>query len=131
MHQQQFHLNADCVIDDFDNAIIREAAGQSGVDEACKVTVEPFIMANEFVAEAEARHESALFEPEFGTERSQEENAFFNSGKCNDPFGKAGIGRITPFKSPIGLAVSAWNCFDGAEKVQFFGWVYDVRVDEK
>ena len=106
MHQQQFHLNADCVIDDFDDAIIREAAGQFGVDEACKVTVEPFIMANEFVAEAEAGHESALFEPEFGTERSQEENAF-NSGKCDYPFGKAGVGGITPYKSPSGLTLNA------------------------
>ena len=68
--------------------------------------MEPFITADEFVAEAEARYESALFEPEYGTERSREENAL-NSRKCNDPFDKAGAGGITPCKSPSGLTLKA------------------------
>ena len=33
----------------------------------CEVAVESFVTADQFVAEAEARHESALFEPEYGT----------------------------------------------------------------
>ncbi len=43
---------------------------QFGVEEACKVTVEPFVRADEFVAETKARHESVLFEPEHGAERA-------------------------------------------------------------
>ncbi len=34
---------------------------QFGLEEACKVTVEPFVAADKFVAEAKARHESVLF----------------------------------------------------------------------
>jgi hypothetical protein len=64
--------------------------------------VESFITADQLVVEAEARHESTLFEPEYGTERAQEENAF-NSGKCNHTFGKTGIGGVAPFESPVGL----------------------------
>jgi len=108
----------------------REAVDQFGLDEACKVTVEPFITANEFVAEAEAGHESALIEPEYHTERSQEENAF-DSGKCNNLFGEACIGRITPFKSPFGLVLNTWYCYNGTKEVQFFHWVFDVRVNEE
>jgi hypothetical protein len=56
--------------------LVTRAAGrrlidQFGVEEACEITVESFIMADQFVAEAEARHETALFEPEYGTERAR------------------------------------------------------------
>jgi hypothetical protein len=39
-----------------------EMVSQFGVEEACKVTVEPFV-ADKFVAETKARHESMLFAP--------------------------------------------------------------------
>jgi hypothetical protein len=38
-----------------------KTVSQFGVEEACKVTVKPFVAADKFVAEAKARHESALF----------------------------------------------------------------------
>ena len=69
-------------------------------------------MADQFDPEAEARHESALFEPEYGAERPQEENVF-DSGKCNHTFGKTGVGRAAPFERPVGFALDAWYCFDG------------------
>ncbi len=55
--------------------------------------MESFITADQFIAEAEARHESALFEPEYGAERAREKNAL-DSGKCNHTFGKTGIGGV-------------------------------------
>ena len=73
--------------------------------------MEAFVAANQFVAEAEARHESAFLEPENGTERAQEENAF-DCSKSDDPFGKVGIGGGAPFESPVGFAFYAWHCFD-------------------
>ncbi len=76
--------------------------------------MESFITADQFIAEAEARHESVLFEPEYGAERAREENAF-DSGKCNYTFGKTGIGGVAPFESPVGFALDAWYCFDGME----------------
>jgi hypothetical protein len=39
-------------------------------------------LANQFVAEAKARHQTTFFEPEDGTEGPQEEDAL-NGSKCN------------------------------------------------
>ncbi len=65
----KFHLNVNCTADDINEAFFRKTVSQFGVKEACKVTVEPFVTADKFVAETKARHESTLFEPEYGTER--------------------------------------------------------------
>ena len=71
----KFHFDVDHTADDVGDMCYRKMVDQCGVEEACKVAVESFITADQFVAEAEARHESALFEPEYGAERAQEENA--------------------------------------------------------
>ena len=76
--------------------------------------MEPFVATDDFVIEAEARHESAFFEPEYGTKRSQEEDAF-NHSKCDDQFGKTGVGGITPCKGPGSFAVDTWDCLSGAK----------------
>ncbi len=68
-------------------------------------------MTDEFVAKAEARHEeSALFEPEYGAERAQEENAF-DSCKCNHSFGETVVGGVAPFESPVGFALKCMALF--------------------
>ena len=110
----KFHFDVDRAADDVDDTCCRKAVDQFGVEEACEVAVESFVTADQFVAEAEARHESALFESEYGTERAQEENAF-NGGKCNHKFGETGIDGVAPFESPVGFALDAWYCFDGME----------------
>ena len=78
--------------------------------------MEAFVATDQFVAKAEARHESTFLEPKDGTERAQEENSF-DCGKGDDPFSKAGVGGGAPFKSPTCFALNAWYCFDGAKKV--------------
>ena len=103
----EFHFGVNHAADDV-------AVDQFGVEEACKVTVESFVTADHFVAEAEARHESALFEPEYGAERAREENAF-DGGKCNRTFGETCIGGVAPFESPVGFALDAWYCFNGVK----------------
>ncbi len=103
---------------------------QFGVEEACKVTVEPCVAVDKFAAETKARHESVLFELEYGAERALEEDAFDGS-KCNHLFGKAGAGGVAPFEGPIGFALDTWYCFDGMEQVQFLCWVLDVGVDDE
>jgi hypothetical protein len=60
---------------------------QFGIEEARKVAVESFVVTDEFVAEAEGRHESSFLELEYGTDRAQEEDAF-NGSECNYSFGK-------------------------------------------
>jgi hypothetical protein len=47
--------------DDIDDTFFGKTVSQFGVEEVCKVTLEPFVAANKFVAEAKARHESTLF----------------------------------------------------------------------
>jgi len=91
--------------------------------------VESFITADQFVAEAEARHESALFEPEYGAERAREENAF-DSGKCNHTFGETGIGGVAPFESPVGFALDAWYCFDGMVEVEICILYYPLAPNQ-
>ncbi len=78
--------------------------------------MEPFVAADKFVAETKARHESVLFEPEYGADRAEGDDAF-DSSKCNHSFGKAGAGGVAPFKGPIGFALDTWYCFDGMEQV--------------
>ena len=55
------HLDVNCTADDINDAFFRKMVSQFGVEEACKVTVEPFVAADQFIAEAKARHESILF----------------------------------------------------------------------
>jgi hypothetical protein len=69
----EFHFDVDCAADDVGDACCRKAVDQFGVEEACKVAVESFVTADQFIAEAEARNESVLFEPEYGAERVREE----------------------------------------------------------
>jgi hypothetical protein len=66
----KFHLNVNCTADNIDDGFFGKTVSQFGVEEACKVTVEPFVAADKFVAEAKARHESMLFYPEYSTERA-------------------------------------------------------------
>ena len=61
--------------------------------------METFVATDQFIAEANARHESTFLEPENGAERAQEEFTFVR-GKGDDPFGKAGVGGGAPFESP-------------------------------
>jgi hypothetical protein len=61
--------------------------------------VQSFVSANEFVAEAETRHEPSFFQPEYSAKRTREEDAF-DSSKGDYSFSKAGIGGVTPFERP-------------------------------
>ena len=109
----KFLLDVNCTAeDDVDDTFLRKTFDQFEVEETHKAAVEPFDATDEFVAKTEARHESVLFEPEYGAERAQVENAF-DSGKCNHTFGKTGVGGVAPFESPVGFALDAWYCFDG------------------
>jgi hypothetical protein len=62
----EFHLDVNCTAYDIDDTFFGKTASQFGVEEACKVKVEPFVAADEFIAETKARHEFALFEPKYG-----------------------------------------------------------------
>ena len=124
----KFHFNVDRTADDVNDACFRKAVDQFRVKQACEVTVEPIIVADEFVAGAEARHKSALCEPEYGAERDREENAF-DSSKFNHTFGETGIGGEAPYESPVGFALGAWYYFNGMEQVHFLFWILDVHVD--
>jgi hypothetical protein len=112
----EFHLDVNCTADDINDAFFGKTVSQLGVEEACKVTVEPFVTADKFVAETEARHEVVFFEPEYGAESAREEDAF-DSSRCNHLLGKAGAGGVAPFKGKIGFALDTWYCFNGMEQV--------------
>ena len=108
----KFHLNVNCAANNFDDACFGEAIDQFGVQQAGKVAVQSFIATDEFVTEAETRHKCLLFQPENGTERAREEDAF-NGGKCDYAFGETSIGGIASFECPVCFALDAWYCVYG------------------
>ncbi len=61
-------------------------------------------MTDELIAEAKARRESTLFEPEYGAERAREENAF-DSDKCKHAFRETGVDGVASLESPVGFAL--------------------------
>ena len=126
----KFHLNFDCTANDFDDACFNEAIDQFGVQQTGKVAVQPFVSTDEFVAEAETRHEPSLFQPEYSTKRAREEDAF-DSSKGDYAFGKTGIGGVTPFESPACFTLNAWYCVYGMEQMQFLCGVFDICVNEQ
>jgi hypothetical protein len=89
-----------------------------------------FVAADKIIAEAEARHEAALLKPKYSTEGAWEEDAF-NCSKCNHTFSKAGIGRVAPFKGPVGFALDAWYCLNSVKQVCSLRRVFDVCVNEE
>ena len=107
----EFHLDVNCTAeDDVDDTLFRKMFDWFEVEETHKAAVEPFIATDEFVAKTEARHESALFEPEYGAEGAREENAF-DSSKCNHSFGETVVGGVAPFESPDGFALKCMALF--------------------
>jgi hypothetical protein len=67
------HLDVECTADNVDDGFFGKMDDQFGVEEACKVAVESFVVTDEFTAKTEARHESMLLEPVYGAERAREE----------------------------------------------------------
>ena len=58
----EFHLNVNRAADDVNDMHFKETSGRFGVHEAeAKSHWSSFVMANKFVAEAEARHKSLIF----------------------------------------------------------------------
>ena len=110
----KLQLNVNCVANNFDNAMVRKAVDQFTVDEACEVAVEPFVAADKFVAEAEARHKSAFLSQNMA-QKDPEKKMPSTESKCNDPFGKTGIGGITPCEGPGRFEVNTWDCLGGVE----------------
>ncbi len=76
-------------------------------------------MTNQFVAEAESRHQASFFEPKNSTKGSHKEDAF-NSSERDHVFRKAGSGSITPFESPLRLVLDARHHFDPTRCRWFF-----------
>ena len=72
----KLHFDVDCAVDDLNDTCFGKAVEQFGVEEACEVAVKAFVTTDEFIAKAKARHEFSLFKPEYGAQRTREENPF-------------------------------------------------------
>ena len=87
-------------------------------------------MANQFVAEAKARHKTAFFEPEDGTEGAREEDTL-DGGECNHAFGKSGRVESHHLRAHFCFPLYKWYGFNCLQKVHLLSWILDVRVDQK
>jgi hypothetical protein len=94
------------------------------VEQDHKITVQPLVMADEFVGKAQAREEATLFEPEDGTEAGREENSF-NNGKSNEMHGKGVLLHVTPIEHKVTFL---GNCQHGVHAMKEAG---KVGVDEE
>lgn len=68
------------------------------------------VTGDEFVGEGQARHETALLEPEDGCKGTAEEDTF-DSSKCDKTRRKGRVVIADPFQCPVGLLANAgdWN----------------------
>jgi hypothetical protein len=97
--------------------------------------VESFVTTDRFVAEAEARHESAFFEPEYGAARAGEENAF-DGGKCSAKLALVGLHHLRAqlaLRWTHGTVLMAWSrcsfSFGYEEGVRFAVDVLDCNLE--
>ena len=80
--------------------------------------MQPFVSANQFIAEFESWHQATFLEPEDGIKHPRKEDAF-DGGKCNHVFGKAGSGSVTPLESPLCFRCDVVQFCNS----RFFRWV--------
>ena len=88
-----------------------------------------FIFGYELVGKTEPWHESSLFEPENGAERTREEDAL-NSCK-GDKSLVEGAAFVHPLKGPLCLFPDHIDVTDGLEQVLLLGRILYVGVDKE
>ncbi len=87
-------------------------------------------MANQFITEAELRHQATLFQPEDGTEGARKEYALYR-GKCDHTFGKTGCSGVAPSERPLCFPLDTGDGLDCLQQVHLIRRVLEVRVDEE
>lgn len=102
---------------------------QQSLQEAGEVCVEAFVPRDQFVGEAQPRHETSLLEPEYGTESATEEYPFHGS-EGHQPFGKRHITRH-PVQSPFRLFLDDRKSVNGMEQFRLGSIVFYESVNKK
>jgi hypothetical protein len=110
----KFHLDFDHTAYNLNYLWFQESVYQLWVQKTCKIAVQSFVVANQFIAETEAQHQT-MFLSQKMAQKDPQEYAF------NDAFDKAGGSRVAP----------AWYGLDPPEEVRLPCRVLNVRVNEK
>jgi len=92
------------------------------VDVDSKVTVEAFIMRDEFVGEGKSRKKAAFLEPKDGTEGAREEDPFDGS-KCKEVFSKCPSFHVGLVVHPVNLALDARTVVDSVKEAVLFSLI--------
>jgi len=77
--------------------------------------VQALITTDQFVAKAQARHQSSLFQPEYGGKAPAEKDAF-HSGKRDDPDAEIGVLVVDPIEGPFCFPLNARHRLNGVEE---------------
>ena len=117
----------------FDNLLQKLGVGpppEVTEQETSEVGVHTLITADQFVGEGKTGHETALLQPEDGSEGPGEEDTL-DRGEGDETFAERStvVGDVT--KSPVSLPLDAGNGVDGTEEVIPTSGILDVRVDEE
>src|SRR6056300_353454 len=93
-----------------------------------KLLVETFIPRDEFIREAETRHETSLLQPVDRTERTTEEDTL-NTRKCKEALSKRAR-LVKPFHSPLRLLLNARHCLNGFKELLLLSTILNVFVNQ-
>ena len=104
--RQEFLLDGDGFRDHVLHGLLAGAVLEVREQQAGEVRVQTFVARDELVGKGEARHQSALLEPEDGCEGAAEEDAL-DRGEGDEALGEGGVLVLDPFDGPIGLLTDA------------------------
>lgn len=93
------------------------------MQEARKVTMKAFILADEHISKAETRHKATLLEPADGAKRSREEDAFSGSKSGKKALGKSGGSSAAPLASPDGFFLCCRQGRNSIKKIILAGGI--------
>jgi hypothetical protein len=105
---EELLLDLDGLGDDSADGLLAGTVVEEREEEAGEVRVHALVARDELVGEGEARHETALLEPEDGREGTAEEDTL-NSSECDETVGEGGVLVGDPSQCPVGLLADAWD----------------------
>jgi len=127
---QELLLDFDSLGNHVLHGLLAWAMVQVGEEETCKIGVHSFVAGYELIGEGETGHETALLEPEDGSERSGEEDTL-DGGESDETLGEGGVLVGNPFARPVCLFLDARDGLDSIEEICLLSLLLDICIDEK
>src|SRR6056300_1294571 len=93
-----------------------------------KLLMETLIARDEFIGEAQTRHETPLLQPVDRTERTTEEDTL-NTRKRKEALSE-GARFVKPFHGPLRLLLNAWHSLNSFKELLLFSAILNIFVNQ-